>query len=126
MEERDFELPVATLRPRRLVGRIAAARGAIGRWLREKLRTAFQGRHAPLLLTGVFFSGMMLAMGYIADRAQRAADAIDEAHRRAAEANAVVDSQGPWRAPPSQDPWIAAETQPPGAHALFYIVYSSR
>ena len=87
------ELPVATVRPRGVLARLAAARGALSRWVRARLRAAFDGRHAPLLLTAIFFSGMMLAMGYVADRAQRAADAIDEAHREAArqrEAEAAV------------------------------------
>jgi hypothetical protein len=78
------ELPVAIARPRHFLGRLAAARGAAGRWIRSRLRVFVEGRYAPLVLTGIFFSGMMLAMGYVADHAQRAADGIDEAHRAAA------------------------------------------
>lgn len=89
MEERDLELPVATLRPGRIAGRGAALRGDLGRWVRTRFRNAFTGRHAPLVLTGIFFSGMMLAMGYVADRAQHAAEGIDRVHsetRRRAQA----------------------------------------
>ena len=121
------ELPVATARPRHFLGRLASARGAFSRWLRGKLRAAIEGRHAPLLLTAVFFSGMMLAMGYVADKAQRAADAIDEAHRRAAaeraEAAARARAALPDLAGPETDqdddlPEVSGQRRPA---ALFYI-----
>lgn len=81
MEDREHELPVATMRPRRLVGRISAFRGACGRWIRARLRSTLRGRHGVMLLTGIFFSGMMICMGYVAERANRAADAIDQYQR---------------------------------------------
>jgi hypothetical protein len=128
------ELPVATVRPRHLLGRIAAARGAFGRWLRAKMRRAIEGRHAPLLLTGVFFSGMMLAMGYVADRAQRAADAIDEAHREAAARRRAAEAELPApavsEAPTDTYDYEADEApelpSPHRAAALFYIRATTR
>lgn len=125
MEERDPELPVATLRPRHLAARLAALRGAVGRWCKGRLRLAFEGRHAPLLLTAIVFSGMMLAMGYVADRANHAAAAIDKIHR----------AQRGWSQPTphrtytdveiagacgESDPWAAAATHP-APTAMFYI-----
>jgi hypothetical protein len=124
------ELPLATVRPRRLRGRLAHARGALSRWVRSKLRALIEGRHAPLLLTGLFFSGMMLAMGYVADRAQRAADAIDEAHREAAREraeNAAVGDRHELPAPDVVENYEQDEDVTPGQPAaLFYIRSSSR
>jgi|RhiMetdeSRZDD1v2_1073273.scaffolds.fasta_scaffold396109_2 hypothetical protein len=131
MEERDHEIPVATLRPRRLSGRLSSLRGAIGRWFVERGRGAIRGRHAPLLLTGVVFSGMMLAMGYVAERANRAADAIDTMHRtqrdwmrqqqrRAAVYEVEIAHPEEAVAPLGEDPWAAAVTQPT-AKPLFYV-----
>jgi len=134
MEERDHEIPVATLRPRRLSGRLSSLRGAIGRWFVERGRGAIRGRHAPLLLTGVVFSGMMLAMGYVAERANRAADAIDNMHRtqrdwmrqqhsreaRAAVYEVEIADPEEAVAPPGEDPWAAAVTKP-AAKPLFYV-----
>jgi hypothetical protein len=108
MEERDPELPVATLRPRHLLGRIAYLRGALRRWLASRLRGAVRGRHAPFLLTGVAFSVMLLTMGYIADHAHRAGQAIDQVHREqleAAELDAIAIER---EATAPDDPWAAA------------------
>lgn len=140
MEERDHEIPVATLRPRRLGARLSSVRGALGRWIVERLRGALRGRHAPLLLTGVVFSGMMLAMGYVADRANRAADAIDNMHRtsrgwRSADASRGTDWMHRDRAAVYEveiadpdataaavvDPWAAAATRTTPAKPLFYV-----
>jgi hypothetical protein len=125
MEERDPELPVATLRPRRAIGWIAAWRGALARWLRSRLTLGLQGRHAPLVLTGVVFSGMMLAMGYVADRANHAAEAIDEMHRaqRAyAHGWSGYDLEVAEPAPVvADDPWPAATPRPVAATPLFYV-----
>ena len=127
MDTRDPELPVATLRPRLLGARLSSVRGAFGRWIVERLRGALRGRHAPLLLTGVVFSGMMLAMGYVAERANRAADAIDNMHRtqrdwmqRQRAAVYDVEVADPETAPASADPWAAAATRPT-AKPLFYV-----
>lgn len=129
MEERDHQLPVATMRPRG-GDRLAATRGALRRWLRARTTGLVSGRYAPMLLTGVVFSAMMLAMGYVADRANRAADAIDSVHRehmdwmqrervrtsaleiRAGDGSCAAD---PWA--PAADPRTAGGPEP-----LFYIV----
>ena len=132
MEEREPELPVATLRPGRVDGRLTSWRGALGRWLRTRI-TSLEGRHAPFLLTGIVFSAMMLAMGYVADRANRAADAIDEVHRlqkarmayESAQAWSAYDLEVAEPAAPlpiaSDDPWPAATARTPVATPLFYI-----
>jgi len=132
MEERDPHLPVATLRPRRIDGRVLAWRGALGRWLHDKVRGGLLGRHAPFILTGIVFSGMMLAMGYVADRANRAADAIDEMHRmqrakmaydRAQEwarYDLEVATQVPVEQAPA-DPWPVAKPDKPAPTPLFYV-----
>lgn len=124
MEERDPELPVATLRPRHLGARIASTRGAIARWCRDRLRLAFAGRHAPLLLTAIVFSGMMLAMGYVADRAQRAAEAIDQMHRQnrgwAQPHHVTYTDVEIAESTCEPDPWAAAATRPTPT-AMFYI-----
>jgi hypothetical protein len=130
MDDRDLELPVATLQPRLIVGRLTALRGAAGRWIGGRLR-ALRGRHAPLLLTSVVFSAMMLAMGYVADRAQRAGEGIDHMHRaqRAAAAATWRPSEptelglrevGPTPTERIVDPWPTA-TPRHGAQVLFYI-----
>lgn len=146
MEERDPELPVATMRPVGILGRLAALRGAIARWLRAK-RRALDGRSLPLILTSLVFCTMMLAMSHVADRAQRAGAAIDEVHRE--ERSWRHDLQhrgllfrGQWT---TTDPWSSATpdepyhdddaTATPGAGAaatavgrnaaLFYIVAGS-
>jgi hypothetical protein len=126
MEERDHQLPVATLRPRRLPGRLVAWRGDSARWLRGRSRAALQGRHAPLLLTGIVFSAMMLTMGYVADRAHHAGAAIDEVHRHhrawsQRQRPAVVDVEIASHAAAAalDDPWAAAGTRAPTA--LFYV-----
>ena len=134
MDTRDPELPVATLRPRRIAGRLTSLRGALGRWCRDKISNGLQGRHAPFVLTGIVFSGMMLAMGYVADRANRAADAIDEMHRmqkaRMAYENAqdwshydleVAEEATPVLSVESVDPWPRATVPAPVATPLFYI-----
>jgi len=129
MEERDHEIPVATLRPRRLSGRLVSLRGALGRWFAGRARNALRGRHAPLLLTGVVFSGMMLAMGYVAERANRAADAIDTMHRsqrdwmeqRRRATVYDVELANPSVVAAPADPWSAAATRPVPAKPLFYV-----
>jgi hypothetical protein len=107
------ELPVATARPRHFLGRVAALRGATSRWIRSRLRIFIEGRFAPLVLTGIFFSGMMLAMGYVADHAQRAAEAIDEAHRAAALQRQQEMQQ--------QELQRLQQLPLPGSQVLFYI-----
>ena len=130
MEERDPELPVATLRPGRVDGRLTAWRGALARWVRTRIALGLGGRHAPFVLTGIVFSGMMLAMGYVADRANRAADAIDEVHRLQ-KARMAYESAQAWSAydlevaepaaPAVDDPWPSASPRAPVATPLFYI-----
>lgn len=107
MEDRAHELPRATARPRSLRGWMTASLGGVRRLL-GRARAALRGRHVVLLLTGVFFSAMMVCMGYVAERANRAADAIDEAQRahmkpgrlvekaRAAQAKAKAEADVLW------------------------------
>lgn len=145
MEERDHEpeLPVATLRRR--AGELAPGAwmrttgGEVQRWARARGRGLLTGRYAPMLLTGVVFSAMMLAMGYVADRANRAGEAIDQMHRanldwmqrdrmRAAAASPGTD---PWverhrcGGAVDADPFVAdevVEVDAVGPAALFYVV----
>ena len=130
MEDRDPELPVATLRPGRVGGRLTSWRGELARWVRSRITLGLSGRHAPFVLTGIVFSAMMLAMGYVADRANRAADAIDEVHRLQ-KARMAYESAQAWSAydlevaePPApaiDDPWPSATPRAPAATPLFYI-----
>ncbi len=114
MEEREPELPVATMRPRRVLGRLVALRGAFARWLRDR-RRSIDGRSAPLILTAVVFCGMMLMMSHVADRAQRAGAAIDQMHRDAgawpsARQHGGMLFRGSWT---TTDPWSAATRYEP-------------
>jgi hypothetical protein len=128
MEDREHELPVATMRPRRLLGWLSALRGAAARWTRARLRH-LHGRHAVFLLTGVFFSAMMVCMGYVADRANRAADAIDEAQRASQGKRLLgqVVESARW----AEDAADEEEVEPAPApttrdHVLFYVVGGER
>jgi hypothetical protein len=124
MEDRDIELPVATMRPRHLLGRLAYLRGALRRWIVDKLRAGFRGRHAPFVLTGIAFSAMMLTMGYVANHAHRAGVAIDEMHRQQrieAELQGVLIETA---AEAPDDPWAAAvkrSDQTAPSPVLFYV-----
>jgi hypothetical protein len=130
MDTRDPQLPVATLRPRRIAGRMTSLRGALGRWFKTKVVAGLHGRHAPFVLTAIVFSGMMLAMGYVADRANRAADAIDEAHR-VEKARMAYEHARDWaqydlevaehEAATPVDPWPTASQSSPPATPLFYV-----
>lgn len=132
MEDREPELPIATARPRRLLARLSAWRGDVARWTRARFRGVFQGRHGVLLLTGIFFSGMMVCMGYVAERANHAADAIDEAQRaqRAERALGNVADPASWArarvAEEAAEEDELEETAPASTgardHVLFYVV----
>ena len=74
-------IPVATLRPRAFPARLTAWRGASGRWLTSRLRAVFRGRYAPILITSIIFSGLMVGMGYVASSAQQAGAVIDSIHQ---------------------------------------------
>lgn len=144
MEERDHEaeLPVATLRRR--AGELApgawmrSTGGEVQRWARARGRGLLTGRYAPMLLTGVVFSAMMLAMGYVADRANRAGEAIDQMHRANLDWMQRDRLRAEAAAAPAADPWThgcgtAGEADPFVADevvevdavrpaALFYVV----
>jgi len=130
MEDREHELPVATARPRRLFGRLSALRGAMRRWFHERIGKKLHGRHGVLLLTGIFFSAMMVCMGYVADRAKHAADAIDEA-QRAQHAKRLLGQpvQAPWAKPAVEqveEPAVEPAVAPARDHVLFYVVDGER
>ena len=133
MEDREHELPIATARPRRLLGRLSALRGDVSRWVRTRFRRTISGRGGVFLLTGIFFSGMMVCMGYVAERANKAADAIDEAQRaqRAHQALGEAVEAARWAHEP-HDPDDEEDTHDepvaplPRDHVLFYITGGER
>jgi hypothetical protein len=128
MEDREHELPLATARPRRFWGRLTALRGAIARGVRGRLRRTIDGRSAVFLLTGVFFSAMMVCMGYVADRAKHAADAIDEAQRAAQTDRRLGTAR--WTHEPHDEHEEEAEPEAEAPtsrdHVLFYVTGGER